>query len=458
MYYYSLPDEFKKMEDCRGYPYPENEDEMEDCYNQNSWKRQREDNTDPVKQYKCTDEGDNPFNEPPLKYTTGFTVPEIGMIPPPLAPPIFGPTGDPFVLTPGGGGGPPPGGFFGFPPPGGFGVPGFDGGGFTGSIPGFGVPGGGIPGGGIPGGGIPGGGIPGFGVPGMGVPPGGGIPGFGIPGTVPGGGSIPGNATGNPQNGDNNDFPPSQSHIPHYGENFPLDGPNPYSWLNINNYSMKMKKLGRLKYVDCLFTNGYNLNYVPDIANEFSCLPFNSNINNIQAINFVAAGMGYNNRVGNKIALFKLTLRMMFSTQNFIYTNLMQFNRFAIIYDRSPNGTYPDYNDIYRSVSANNFDLCPTVGSQLNPLNFYRFISLFDKFTINPQNVDTFIDKEQMCVMCDVNLHLLESIYQNSNFNIGDISTGALYIVTFGQQAGFGSNVQTNFFACGTTRVFFYEN
>jgi len=182
-----------------------------------------------------------------------------------------------------------------------------------------------------------------------------------------------------------------------------------------------------------------------------------------QILNGIREGTGPTERIGRKIFCKNIQLSGMWcrnplASANNIYPEHMIY--YAIVYDRQPTGTTPLISDIYRSVDT--AGSAQTIGFVFkNLLNDQRFLILkHDGFFVNqliPGDNDFYWDNlkingdgnasgdswaqgsapcnqgkssPEFQIFLPVNL---ETTFNNSTADLGSISTGALWLVTWCQ-------------------------
>lgn len=227
---------------------------------------------------------------------------------------------------------------------------------------------------------------------------------------------------------------------------------------SVNNYSINKK----VKSVDILFQgNPPGDNYIQDLLIPYG-LPC-CNIPTIQALNLIQQGTKESQRIGNKIVLDKLHLKLYLHSYE-AWTSV-SYIRFAIVYDRNVNGVYALPSDIYSDLLQDGTLLSGNFDSQVNVNNTERFDIIYDSFlslppvitggvgqVTGPTTQNTFvIDK---CI----DLPQLETLYLgntlvSSALQITQVTTGALYILVWGD-VDIGQNP---WIVQGTTRVEFRD-
>lgn len=137
----------------------------------------------------------------------------------------------------------------------------------------------------------------------------------------------------------------------------------------------------------------------------------------ITEFNCVPQGATSYNRIGTKILIKSIDFRCVFSMNGTAPTH--NSVRYMIVYDRQPNGAFPAFSDIF----STNISTAPTFFSGVNMANRSRFIILRDRVqTLDPDGSGTFSVKEFIKTK-------LETQFRTNTGNIGDITTGALYLV-----------------------------
>lgn len=164
-------------------------------------------------------------------------------------------------------------------------------------------------------------------------------------------------------------------------------------------------------------------------------------------LNGVQTGTAFNNRIGKKIVMRSLhfTGNIIFNAGNATEGGLADYLRIAIVYDRQPNGTFPAFQDLF--LSRDNAGATTTSAySPINMNNSDRFKILRDIRVSIPNNdeeassfgarIATVIDYTNNRVNINefIRLGNLETQYAASSNPavVGDITTGALFVVTRG--------------------------
>jgi len=213
----------------------------------------------------------------------------------------------------------------------------------------------------------------------------------------------------------------------------------------ITKYSSVSYRRGEeIKTMDVLFTNTYAQGYTVDQV-PLQKLNLNQNTACVQALNLVQQGAGISQRIGNKISLKSLRLRLnigVTTNVNDVSTN----GRILLIYDRQPNTGYTALNSILSSSKQDNTVLAGIYSDNLNPNFFDRFVILMDEFiSLPPYNVPiTSTYNGASSDICNyhidkhINLKNLETQFNGtqSPLLIANINIGSLLICGYGDAAG----------------------
>jgi len=222
-----------------------------------------------------------------------------------------------------------------------------------------------------------------------------------------------------------------------------------------SKYAAKKKR--EVKTVDGDFPQNYTRAYVSDTQTGFT---FND-VPCIQNIARVQQGAGIPNRIGNKIALKSLRIRGAIELTGNGGTPPPQNARFMVVYDRQVNNAYPAVNNILSNVTTGNTITAGDYLSSINPAFYDRYIVLCDKLFILGSNALGSTDQgptEMKQYVLDefIKLKGLEVQYSTSTGGapIADVTTGALYMIGFGDQSNGGEPYYMNM----RTRLRFYDN
>lgn len=229
------------------------------------------------------------------------------------------------------------------------------------------------------------------------------------------------------------------------------------------------------KTADFVFSgNVYATNYVPDVnITRYTGLPINANQNNIQAVNLITQGPGVQQRIGNKISLKSLRLRLSLgdTVRNpaapLAWNAGMAINsnaRLFVTYDRQPSGNaaYPNtfaaaatgiISAIAQDGTTTFADPQAILYANIDVNNLERYTMLMDKTLVLPgkgqigagggvmqyavQEGPTAF-KEPYLIDEFVKLRDLETVFNgtpaaNAPVPIANVVTGALYLCSIGE-------------------------
>lgn len=218
------------------------------------------------------------------------------------------------------------------------------------------------------------------------------------------------------------------------------------------------------KTLDLQFTGGPAGAYTADTQ---PCQMLNTNTGTacVQALNLCQQGTGIAQRDGNKISMKSLRVRFGIIAGNAVVAANPTNVRVLVLYDRQPNGAYPAINTILGESLQSNTIGTGTMYSNLNPNFFERFRVLMDK-QITLQPFDGTAITSTSCTgptdVCGFKLDEfillkdLETLFNGTAnpLTIAQITTGALYIATFGDTAA----ANQPWVMTGTTRLRFRDN
>lgn len=162
-------------------------------------------------------------------------------------------------------------------------------------------------------------------------------------------------------------------------------------------------------------------------------------------LNGISAGSGMNQRIGRVASMKSLMLRLQYYPES--ASSSYGHIRTCLVYDAQANGVAPVYADIFRSLSAAGA-VASTTDSGLNLDNRQRFRILFDSLQqVGGASTATAITNNQgMPNRIDSYKKLnLPIQFKSDSSLIGDIATGALYLVMCSSSpAGLGVNAVWN--------------
>jgi len=144
----------------------------------------------------------------------------------------------------------------------------------------------------------------------------------------------------------------------------------------------------------------------------------------ITELNCVQQGAASYNRVGTKIMIKSISLNACLSINgtepNHVVTRIM------LVYDRQPNGAFPAFS----SLLSENISTVPSMYSGINMANRSRFLVLRDQ-------VHALDPEQRQIVHASAYIRTgLETQFTSNTATVGDITTGALYLVAFADGNG----------------------
>lgn len=144
------------------------------------------------------------------------------------------------------------------------------------------------------------------------------------------------------------------------------------------------------------------------------------NVISTTLINEIAEGTAINQRVGRKVQLGTFSIKYTLNSPGDYSSSTV---RLIVVFDKQPNGTQMTAADIFQQ------SLYPAT-SFLNLGNRQRFVVLKDKkFSVNP------VDSSHIYSHTGsfgLNLKKFDTTYNNTGGTIGNIGTGALYMIVCG--------------------------
>lgn len=183
-------------------------------------------------------------------------------------------------------------------------------------------------------------------------------------------------------------------------------------------------------------------------------------------LNLVSAGSSFFNRIGRKIEMTDVSLKLQTDPLSVTRASQQDYVRVLIIYDRQTNGATPILADILQDTGNTGANTTESI-SGMNLNNRDRFQVILDKKYNLPQVTNTagVLTNIWPTNQCDVQEMMLNQ-YRKMNrlvthFGadsappvIGDIRTGGLFLVTMGALAAGTENFQGNEWA---VRVRYYD-
>jgi len=177
-----------------------------------------------------------------------------------------------------------------------------------------------------------------------------------------------------------------------------------------------------------------------------------------QLMNGLVMGTTYNDRIGRRICIKSIYIRGMvgqegsFTTITSPLVSQGQLCRLIVVADMQPNGAVPALTDVLFEATSL---------AQLNPNNRDRFKILVDKqwavgrLIYDTTNGIAALDNCQWPVKKFKKLNLSTTYNGGNTGGIGDIATGALYMLWVGSESA-GTDTDCAFF--GTARIRYYDN
>lgn len=138
----------------------------------------------------------------------------------------------------------------------------------------------------------------------------------------------------------------------------------------------------------------------------------------ITCVNEVRQGAAAYNRVGNKILIKSVDFRCVLNLQGTGPT--YSFCRVVLVHDKQPFGAFPNFSDIF----SDNVSTAPDFSSGLN-------MASKDRFVVLRNHVLSFDSYNKTAVLHDYVKCKVETVFRSDSGNIGDLSSGALYLIAF---------------------------
>lgn len=164
----------------------------------------------------------------------------------------------------------------------------------------------------------------------------------------------------------------------------------------------------------------------------------------ITELNCVEQGATSYNRIGTKILIKSIMFQACFSLAGTVAAN--DLVRYMLVYDHQPNGAFPALSTI---LSAN-IGTAPTFYGAINMANRSRFIILRDRI----QAIDSDGGNGAMISVKEFVKCKLETQFKSSTSSIGDITTGAIYLVAFALSSSANTYVQMS---AGSCRIRYFD-
>lgn len=185
---------------------------------------------------------------------------------------------------------------------------------------------------------------------------------------------------------------------------------------------------------------------VDTVAGSPSATPMAFNTTGtVNVVNLIQPGDEFFNRIGRRIEMKSLYLNALIQFTSAPATANMDYARLVVVYDRQPNGVAANWGSVFASFDQTGMSTS-TALSNLNPNNAERYAVLADirlalpEFTTASAGVfprsqgPTDGTNPSWCIKRFINLKNLKAHYlaANSPSTVGDISSGALLVMSFG--------------------------
>jgi len=210
-------------------------------------------------------------------------------------------------------------------------------------------------------------------------------------------------------------------------------------------FQSKSLKDGEIKTLDTIFTGAYNPTYTPD---TIPCQRLNlhsSNASSHQCLNLMQQGPGVCQRIGNKVSLKSIRIRL--QLEDIPANSVAESNRVRVVvyYDRNCNGAYYDFNTLYQDITNDNNITTGTMWSSISVSNMDRLLTIMDKIYVVPPSTAagqaTFEDPGITCqdawtIDEYIKLKSLESVYKSTQNpgTIAMIQSGSLVVACYSDQ------------------------
>lgn len=200
-----------------------------------------------------------------------------------------------------------------------------------------------------------------------------------------------------------------------------------------------------VKCLDVQFSGAYADAYTAD-TQPCQLLNCNTGTACVQSISLVQQGAGISQRIGNKISLKSLRLRLALGNFKAVAQAAFSHVRVMVVYDRNPNTSYVASNAILGESLQSNTIGTGNFVSNLNPNFFDRFVVLMDKQIVLPPFVNGAIsstdstgctEKSQFYIDEFIKLKDLECVFNGTAnpMTVAFQNTGSLQILTLGDTA-----------------------
>lgn len=139
---------------------------------------------------------------------------------------------------------------------------------------------------------------------------------------------------------------------------------------------------GMIKTMDLRFSGAYNGAYTVD-TEPLQVLNTNTNTACVQALTNIQQGAGESQRIGNKVSIKSVRVRL-YTTYTGQGNGNSTFFRFMVIYDRNPNGAYVATSNILGQLTGANTVAAGVFSDDINPNQSERFVTLADEYKVLP--------------------------------------------------------------------------
>lgn len=162
-------------------------------------------------------------------------------------------------------------------------------------------------------------------------------------------------------------------------------------------------------------------------------------------LNTCQQGAAFYNRIGNRIQMRSVHITGSIANNAVVPTGQAHYIRFMVVYDRSPAagtgvGSYPAIGTLLADYDTNG-TVTTTSVSGVNPNFTDRFVIIRDQRFYMPNDSNTALTSAAAGILdytdtANINLYCklkgLEAQYSASTGAIGDLSTGALWVLVYG--------------------------
>lgn len=199
-----------------------------------------------------------------------------------------------------------------------------------------------------------------------------------------------------------------------------------------------------IKTKDVIFSGAYAAGVYTADTQPLQKFPINTT-GAVQALNLVTLASGEAARLTNKIAMKSIRIRMSLDITGKAGPGISQPARILLVYHRNTNGTYPAASTILQDILDTNTISNGGFASNLSVSQFDNMVVLKDSYRMLPaastsaSNFQYTGETHEGATHIDwfVKLKDLETIFSGSASppTIGQVQTGALYLVSLGAYA-----------------------